>query len=176
MGRVIGQLSVSHKWALGIVLFTTVAILAGVNWRIAKFEALLNHGQVVRFALAPVDPRSLMQGDYMALEYAIASDVRTSLMSNSLVSQQMQGQLLLALDEQKVAHFVDFYSGQALGEDQLRVQFRVRGNQIKLASNSFFFEEGQADHFSVAKYGEFRVNDQGELLLVNLLDEHLQPL
>ena len=97
-GNVKGKLSAPHKWALGIVLFTTVAILAGVNWRIFKFEQLLNHGQVVRFALAPVDPRSLMQGDYMALEYAIARNVRSA-----LAPQQMQGQLLLALDEQKVA-------------------------------------------------------------------------
>ncbi|MCU7965164.1 GDYXXLXY domain-containing protein [Shewanella oncorhynchi] len=171
MGNVMGKLSASHKWALGLVLFTTVTILAGVNWRIFKFEQLLNHGQVVRFALAPVDPRSLMQGDYMALEYAIARDVRSA-----LAPQQMQGQLLLAVDGQKVARFVDFYTDQALGKDQLRVQFRVRGNQIKLASNSFFFEEGQADHFSEAKYGEFRVNLQGELLLVSLLDEKLQPL
>ncbi|MGH1382602.1 MAG: GDYXXLXY domain-containing protein, partial [Shewanella xiamenensis] len=43
-------------------------------------------------------------------------------------------------------------------------------------SNSFFFEEGQADHFSQAKYGEFRVSERGELLLVTLLDEQLQPL
>lgn len=103
MGNVMGKLAASHKWALGIVLFTTVAILAGVNWRIFKFEQLLNHGQVVRFALAPVDPRSLMQGDYMALEYAIARDVRSA-----LAPQQMQGQLLLALDGQKVARFMDF--------------------------------------------------------------------
>ncbi|MGL4713862.1 MAG: GDYXXLXY domain-containing protein, partial [Shewanella sp.] len=48
--------------------------------------------------------------------------------------------------------------------------------QIKFASNSFFFEEGQAEHFSAAKYGEFRVNLQGELLLVSLLDQKLQPL
>lgn len=165
------KLSASHKWALGVVLFTTVAILTGVNWRIAKFEELLNHGQVVRFALAPVDPRSLMQGDYMVLEYAISRDVLSA-----LAPQQIKGQLLLALDEQKVARFVGFYTNQALGKDQLRVQFRVHGNQIKLASNSFFFEEGQAEHFNAAKYGEFKVNEQGELLLVNLLDEHLQPL
>jgi uncharacterized membrane-anchored protein len=166
-----GKLSASHKGGLGIVLFVTALLLVGVNWRIAKFEQWLNHGQVVRFALAPVDPRSLMQGDYMALEYAIAREVRSA-----LSPQQMQGQLLLALDEQKVARFVDFYTDQVLGHDQLRVQFRVRGSQIKLASNSFFFEEGQAEHFSVAKYGEFRVNASGELLLATLLDANLQPL
>ncbi|MFX7329222.1 GDYXXLXY domain-containing protein, partial [Acinetobacter baumannii] len=35
----------------------------------AQKEMLLKEGQLVLLPLAPVDPRSLMQGDYMALRY-----------------------------------------------------------------------------------------------------------
>src|SRR5690606_19512775 len=35
------------------------------------FERTLRDGQLVLLELAPVDPRSLMQGDYMALRFAV---------------------------------------------------------------------------------------------------------
>lgn len=41
-----------------------IAILALVNASILDKEKLLSEGQVVYLELAPVDPRSLMQGDY----------------------------------------------------------------------------------------------------------------
>lgn len=171
MDKAILALSRFHKRAIVLVVFTAAALLISINWRIAQFEQLLQDGQVVRFALAPVDPRSIMQGDYMALEYAIAQEVRAALPEG-----MTQGQLLLTLDSQKVAHFVGIYRDQPKAADQLTVDFRLRNHRVKLASNSFFFEEGKADHFSQAKYGEFRVSDRGELLLVKLLDVQLQPL
>lgn len=171
MGTAMLCLANSHRRVLLLVVVTVVVLLTMVNWRIAQFEQLLQDGKVVRFALAPVDPRSIMQGDYMALEYAIAQEVRAALPEGMTL-----GQLLLTLDSQKVAHFVGIYRDQPKAADQLTVDFRLRNHRVKLASNSFFFEEGQADHFSQAKYGEFRVSERGELLLVTLLDEQLQPL
>lgn len=171
MGTAMLCLANSHRRVLLLVVVTVVVLLTMVNWRIAQFEQLLQDGKVVRFALAPVDPRSIMQGDYMALEYAIAQEVRAALPEG-----MTQGQLLLTLDSQKVAHFVGIYRDQPKAADQLTVDFRLRNHRVKLASNSFFFEEGQADNFSQAKYGEFRVSERGELLLVTLLDEQLQPL
>lgn len=171
MAKTIFLLARWQRRALVLVVFTIAALLISVNWRIAQFEQLLQEGKIVRFALAPVDPRSIMQGDYMALEYAIAREVWSVLPDGML-----EGQLLLAVDSQQVAHFVDIYHAQPLTTEQLKVNFRIRNHEVKLASNSFFFEEGQAEHFSQAKYGEFRVNERGELLLVSLLDEKLQLL
>lgn len=171
MGKTMLHLTNRHQRVLLLVVVTVVTLLTMLNWRIAQFEQLRQDGQIVRFALAPVDPRSIMQGDYMALEYAIARDVRPVLPEG-----MDKGQLLLTLDSQNVAHFVAIYHDQSLAADQLIVDFRVRNHQVKLASNNFFFQEGRAEHFSQAKYGEFRVSADGELLLVNLLDGELQPL
>ena len=44
---------------LGLLL-----ILLAVNWSIYKQEQVLAQGKTVLLKLAPVDPRSLMQGDY----------------------------------------------------------------------------------------------------------------
>ena len=49
-------------------------VLVTINTSILTKERLLRDGTVLRLALAPVDPRSLMQGDYMALSFALARD------------------------------------------------------------------------------------------------------
>ena len=60
-----------------IAIVACVASLGLVNYSIAQKERLLASGAVVFLELAPVDPRSLMQGDYMALRFAIADQIST---------------------------------------------------------------------------------------------------
>ena len=46
-------------------------MLAVFNVAIYRNERLLASGETLYLELAPVDPRSLMQGDYMRLRYAV---------------------------------------------------------------------------------------------------------
>ena len=62
-----------------IALISLVLILALVNWSIWSKEKLLADGRNVYLELAPVDPRSLMQGDYMALRFKLANAVYKAL-------------------------------------------------------------------------------------------------
>ena len=62
------------KSAIGVT-FSALAILALVNFSIYQQEQQLANGDIVVFDLAPVDPRSLMQGDYMALNYQITNQI-----------------------------------------------------------------------------------------------------
>ena len=48
-----------------MALVFLVIILGLVNWSITGKEKHLAEGKIVYLDLAPVDPRSLMQGDYM---------------------------------------------------------------------------------------------------------------
>ncbi|MET0351671.1 MAG: GDYXXLXY domain-containing protein, partial [Rhizobacter sp.] len=61
------------RFALPTVLIfvATVLALAVANVGIARKEALIAHGRTVLVELAPVDPRSLMQGDYMRLNFRL---------------------------------------------------------------------------------------------------------
>ena len=65
-----------------IALATLVLILGLVNLSIVGKEKHLSDGRAVYLELAPVDPRSLMQGDYMALRFAIANQIRAALPSS----------------------------------------------------------------------------------------------
>ncbi|WP_319022245.1 GDYXXLXY domain-containing protein, partial [Proteus mirabilis] len=53
------------------ILLCGALVLAFVNAAIWQKEALIGTGTTVYVELAPVDPRSLMQGDYMRLAFAL---------------------------------------------------------------------------------------------------------
>jgi uncharacterized membrane-anchored protein len=60
---------------------------------------------------------------------------------------------------------------------RIKLRYRIRNGHVWLGTNAFFFEEGQADRFSAARYGEFRVDRQsGEAVLVGLRDAALKAL
>jgi uncharacterized membrane-anchored protein len=151
-----------------------VAILVAINWQIARKQATLRDGRTVLLRLAPRDPRSLIQGDYMALRYEIAADSRLT----SAIENRSDGTIVLRLDENGVASFARLYDGGALGPDEALLRFRDRGsfNGLWLGAESYFFEEGQAERYSNARYGELRVDSSGSSILVGLRDEARNPL
>ena len=120
-----------------------------------------------------MDPRSLIQGDYMALNYAISAEL-----SALRGMKATDGLLQVKLDDNQVAHLVSIDNAVKNKEssDIIDIQYRIRHNQIKFASNAYFFEEGQAARYEVAKYGQFRVNQQGALLLESMLDKDFKVL
>lgn len=62
-------------WLVGVFV---IALLGAVNYKVQQFEDVLATGKPVVLKIAPVDPRSLMQGDYMVLNYAILSEFQQS--------------------------------------------------------------------------------------------------
>jgi len=153
-----------------IALLVLVLILAIVNWSIYQKEEHLKNGKVVFLKLAPVDPRSLMQGDYMALRFDIARDIYNNIDDKNELTD---GFVLVRLDERKVATFKSLKNSSSLKSDELLLQYRIRNQTVKFATNAFFFQEGTASKYQKAKYGEFRVNGKGELLLVAMADENI---
>jgi uncharacterized membrane-anchored protein len=161
------------------------AVLALVAFSIAGKERLLETGKVVHLELAPVDPRSLMQGDYMALRFKIANDAEPSMKRADSTGASgfsrkslatADGRIVAALNERSVASFRRLDDGKALGADEVHLRYRVREGNIKFATNAFFFQEGTAKRYEAARYGEFRVAVDGELLLTALRGKDLQPL
>lgn len=66
-------------------------------------------------------------------------------------------------------------SGGSAHEDVF-LEFRLRGGQVRVVTDAWFFPEGQASHFEQARFGEFRVDEGGAGLLTGLLDEDLRSL
>jgi uncharacterized membrane-anchored protein len=156
----------------GIAILAGLAILALANYSIYSRERLLTEGGVVLLQLAPVDPRSLMQGDYMALRFQIANDIR----ARSASETPADGHAVVTLDERRVGTFARLDDGTPLAANEAKLHFRTRERQVKIATNAFFFQEGDAQLYGKARYGELRVAGDGDSILTGLRDEQLSTL
>ena len=154
------------------VIFGGLAFaLLGPTVLILQKESLLATGKPVLLELAPVDPRSLMQGDYMVLDYAISRERGRS------QEWPRDGHLVLRLDEQGTGQFVRFHDpGTPLAPGELLLRYRVRDGRVRLGAEAFFFQEGHAQRYEGARYGELRVAPHGTSVLVGLRSKEREPL
>ncbi|WP_109427369.1 GDYXXLXY domain-containing protein [Aggregatibacter kilianii] len=169
--------------ALAVVLL----ILIPLNYKVRQFEDVLATGKPVVLKIAPVDPRSLMQGDYMALSYSILNDIRANLNESedgvfTIETEKKRPSKVYALihqDEQGVATLCRV-------EDSLPNDFKDCAADVYLPVNNFkwlpelpsqeyFFAEGKGQHYAQAEYAEYRFKN-GILLLARLLDKDLKAL
>ena len=144
---------------LGILLF-----LIASNAMIAGKESALESGRTVILELAPVDPRSLMQGDYMTLRYKLASELERT--------GDGEGVVYLTVDSRGVASAISLNAAPGL----VPLRCRRRDNQVFFDAESYFFQEGQGELFRAARYGELRVDEGGMPILTHLLNERLEPI
>jgi uncharacterized membrane-anchored protein len=160
-------------WIRALIGLGALLVLGAVNFAIVAKEHIKRDGEPVYLALAPVDPRSLLQGDYMALRFALVQDLERS--GDPPGSTRREGETrfaAVALDARRVAALAAPSTPAAL-----RLRYRIRGGHVWLGTNAFFFEEGSADRFAGARYGEFRVDrSSGEAVLVRLRDAQLNAL
>jgi len=154
-----------------IVWGMLVVILLLVNTMIFSKEGIVRTGQIMLLELAPRDPRSLMQGDYMALNYSLAREIARA--------EQLadDGYIVVLLNADKVAKMVRFHDkSQELQQGEYLLRYRNRGGLVKLATDAYFFEEGQWKTYRPARYGELRVNESGTAVLTGLRDKELRRL
>jgi uncharacterized membrane-anchored protein len=151
-------------------------VLAVVNREILAKESIRRDGTVILLELRPLDPRSLMQGDYMALRFALA-DALADDAGGELRPARLTGEGGFAFAPIRVdASGVATLAPPGTSEP-LRLRYRIRGGQPWLGTNAFFFQEGEAERFAPARYGEFRLDARtGEAVLVGLRDAALKPL
>jgi uncharacterized membrane-anchored protein len=155
-----------------IVLLAGLLILAFVNFGIYQRERLLSDGRIVLLRLSPVDPRSLMQGDYMRLNFEVADQAFPAIAA----TPKADGNIVVLVDPQGIARFRRFGDGRPLGPGEIALRYRVRAGRPSFATDAYFFEEGRADRYSGAAYGEFRVGGDGDMILTGLRGPRLEPL
>lgn len=120
------------------------------NALIARQESLLAGGTRMVVELVPVDPRSLMQGDYMRLGYRLPTP---------------DGVLHV---DQDANGLVTSFEGQGAA-------LRVAGGTIPGAEN-YFFEEGHGPRWGEARYAVLKVTPDGRAMLEGLLGKDMKPL
>jgi len=168
------QRGLSAATALGLALCL---------WGIWGNERTLSHGQPVLVELAPVDPRSLMQGDYMTLRYALDTQISDSLPSRyddtAWRTAPRSHYAYLTLDE--AGRVTSLHStGPELAPlpegSSLALKLRGQARRPSIGPNAFFFQEGHGAVYEAAKWAELRVDPSGKALLLNLRNEALEIL
>lgn len=151
-----------------IFITSTLFVFAILNYGIYQKEQIKANGETVLLELAPVDPRSLMQGDYMHLRYAIGSNEQYKI-------KDKRGYIVVGLDQNNVGTFKRFYDGEVLTADEklLRYHNNYYG-QIRIVPDSFMFQEGQAKLYEQAKYGVFKFDNKGNHILIGLANQNLK--
>jgi uncharacterized membrane-anchored protein len=147
----------------------TLLVLVAINFLIVKKEDTLANGRTMLLRLAPLDPRSLIQGDYMELRYAIAREVPRAQLKRD------KGYIVVSLDVNDGAKFVRVHKGEILQEGESLLFYRNRG-ELRLGAESFMFQEGDAKLYERARYGELKVDGSGASVLVGLRGEDFKPL
>lgn len=71
-----------------IAVLGLIVVLVAMNINIFKHESHLATGNTVLLKLAPIDPRGFMQGDYMALSYALEREVFDALPPDSANAEE----------------------------------------------------------------------------------------
>ena len=187
-------------WLVGVFVIT---LLGAVNYKVQQFEDVLATGKPVVLKIAPVDPRSLMQGDYMVLNYAILSEFQQSQFlpesNESLETSESidageanettgidesspsgkKAYILVHLDKNHVATFCEKQSEIPTDfkhcTPNVYLPIRYKGWFPELPSQDYFFAEGKGEYYAQAEYAEYRFKD-GILLLARLLDKDLKGL
>lgn len=159
-----------------VVLIGLALVLGLANWDILGKRQVVAEGAQLLLELRPADPRSLFQGDYMAL--ALADDTMPD--AATIATLPYRGTVILALDAQGVGRFARLDDGAAPQVGELRVQYRRhedwRGARLDYGAQAFFFQEGDAEFFSTAKYALLRVAENGSTVLTHLAGEDRQPM
>ncbi|MFJ2986646.1 GDYXXLXY domain-containing protein [Collimonas sp. NPDC087041] len=164
-----------HLPAFVIAALVTLLLLNGIVW---QHEQTLKHGRAVLLQLRPVDPRSLMQGDYMALDYQLTQQVGQLLSTTDATAGEGQAlAVMLNADADGVAQLLRIAkAGEQAQNDEIRLRLKWENGGARLPSQSYFFAEGEGARFAKARYAIFRVANDGTALLAGLADEQRQPI
>jgi uncharacterized membrane-anchored protein len=152
-----------------IFIASTLFVFAAFNYSIFQKEEIMANGETVLLELAPVDPRSLIQGDYMRLRYAIERNQQYQV-------KDKRGYMVVTLDQNKVGTFKRFYDGEELAADEKLLHYHNQYSQLRIVPDSFMFQEGHAKHYERAKYGVFKFDAKGSHILIGLADDKMQVI
>jgi len=163
-----------------ILALTTILIFVGL---VAKNEWHLHLSKSIFIELRPVDPRSILQGDYMALTYelnlqslkALAGSESEALDQVIFNHSSVPAKVILDSQNRVVRTILD-NNNSFVGQSLILKNPENRLQALYPASRSFLFAEGLAQCYQKAKYAEFKVNTKGEAILFDLRGEGLQPL
>ncbi|MFB9325689.1 GDYXXLXY domain-containing protein [Paenibacillus aurantiacus] len=154
-------------------VFVSILLLQGalLGGMIAVNETALASGVTVKLELAPLDPRSLLQGDYVQLNYGISTPPQKEVPTLEELGYGAKIKVVLAPDAGGVYRFSRLYlEGDALQDGEVALNGKWEGFRIEYGIEHYFIPEGTgADVERTAKFANVVVSRSGNGMIVGLL-------
>ena len=145
--------------------------------------------------LTPIDPRSLLQGDYMTLNYDILDQTTEFIYQNKSydyyeeerkeetkeqkekreLAEAKKAYIAVRLDGNKVAKFVKITKEKTDEKDLLFIAYKTNGYDVNINVNSYLFQEGTGDKYENARYSKV-VLVGNNLRLIDLRDKDFKEI
>lgn len=129
---------------------------------------------VLYLKLAPVDPRSIMQGDYMVLNYEITDKALRDIRNGVFINK---GYLNIKIDKNGVGEYTGISTAPVNDDNKNMVSayFTFNGMEIDININSYMFQEGDGEYYSKAEYAQV-ILVKNRLRLKKLTDKDFKVL
>ncbi len=157
-------------WLLAAITLLQLGIL---SVQTARSEWQLAHDQTIKLELAPVDPRSMLQGDYVILSYEISRPEWEEAEWKRLEFNP-RAALVLAPDTSGIYRLERLYEeGSPLREGEMLIRGKWDGYRgLDFGIEHYFIPEGTGiDLVEQVRYAEVKLSAKGDAILVRLTAE-----
>ena len=151
----------SKKYKI-VLAANLILVLAFFAFSVIQKETLIAKGTEILLRLAPVDPRSPMQGDYMALDYEIMHEIGY---------KSKSGYIVVKVGSDRVAEFVRVQNDKNVNDGEHLIRYKRQSGRLSVGADNYFFQEGSGKKFENAKYGLLKVDSEGNSILIGLCDD-----
>ncbi|MBW7477218.1 GDYXXLXY domain-containing protein [Paenibacillus oenotherae] len=164
-----------NYWQRGFLLLIVIMLQFGfLTYQAVTSERLLRTGDSIKLELAPIDPRSLLQGDYVTLNYSISTLPQSVASGLESRGSRQKLKVVLAPDAKGVHVFKRLYQeGETLASDEIVLNGTTSGwGPVYYGIETYFVPEGTGLEVErSARFAYIRVSANGNALLERLTKE-----
>lgn len=159
--------------ARGLILAGALATGGLAARSITANEAIIATGRQIFLALAPVDPRSLIQGDYMRLNFAVPNQRGNRRFEGSMLGARRWA--IVRVDDRDVATIEKVVEDapRSVAQNEMVLPMRYKDRRWIVGTDAWFFKEGTAEKWQQARFGVLKIGPDGTALLVGMADKDL---
>ncbi|MDO6658095.1 GDYXXLXY domain-containing protein [Anaerobacillus sp. 1_MG-2023] len=159
---------VASRWNL--IWLVVILMISFVTYNGVKNEVALQSGKEIRLALAPVDPRSMLQGDYVTLRYDISTLPGPVLPANKKIK------VVLASTANGSYEYGGYYKIEGdwnkpyepSENDVILNGTTYSDHDVQYGIESFFISEGTGSTFEGKTAASIKVSESGNAILIDL--------
>lgn len=157
-----------------ILITANFILLAGLFiFSVVKMENIKGKGKELYLKLAPVDPRSLMQGDYMTLSF----DLDNQIGSVRRLREDYDFPYKYVVVSQDSCKYLRGQNEPTPCEDnEVAIKLAPKDYWHSLPTKSYFFQEGTEQKYSNSEYARVKVDEYGNFVIVALCDENKKDI